>query len=104
MEILKLPLTFHAYQIASLYASDTQLRKVLKEPHYIETDSTRTFGGNESLWAYEISSEKFALVCRIPYDETVIYTEMPDTKYVLPKIEELFPNLTLDIYEKVFQI
>lgn len=104
MDRLELPIKWHAYEIACFKQSDSELRSALGEPHYIETDSTRTFGGEESLWAYNLEGVPFAIVCRIPYSDTVVYAKDPQPKGVLAKVASLFPNSNMDIYSEPFQI
>jgi hypothetical protein len=104
MERLELPINWHAFEISCFKLSDGQLRSVLGEPHYIETDSTRTFGGNESLWAYELEGVPFAVVCRIPYSDTVIYAREAKPSGVIKKVCSLFPEAAVEIYDEPFQI
>ena len=104
MKKLQLPIEFHAYQIALLYADEQQIKNVLGDPHYVETDSTRTCGGHEALWAYEVNGEPFAINCRIPYEESVIYTRNPKPIDVFEAIKQLFPAVKLEIYDEPHKI
>ena len=50
------------------------LRSHLGQPAYIETDSTRTFGGEEDWWFYATSAGANVLVClRVPYMDAVLF-------------------------------
>jgi len=61
-----------------------QLGEKLGKPHYIETDSTRTFGGDEEHWYFNLESgQRVIIVYRVPYDITALYANPPDLKPIV---------------------
>ena len=51
------------------------LHEKLGQPHLVETDSTRTFGGEEDWWTFKTVEDTVVAVClRVPYQEAVICT------------------------------
>ncbi len=56
MKALKLPVALPIWGLVSLKITRPELRSMLGEPHYIETDPHKTCGGEEDAWAYELPS------------------------------------------------
>jgi hypothetical protein len=57
---------------------------LLGEPHFIETDSTRTYGGDEDSWAFVLpSGQRCVVLLRVPYDHAIIYADPPALEPVL---------------------
>ena len=55
-----------------------RLRTHLGEPFHVETDSTRTFGGEEDWWAYRTAAGQVIAVClRVPYEDAVLCASEP---------------------------
>jgi len=53
----------------------------LGRPHFTETDSHATYGGEEDWWAFELESgHKVALALRVPYEQAVLYASTRDPK------------------------
>lgn len=49
------------------------MHEVLGVPHYTETDSSCTYGGEEDLWAYEFKGQRVVALClRVPYEDLVL--------------------------------
>jgi hypothetical protein len=68
-----MPLALPLWELASIEASRGEMHALLGEPHFIETDSTRTAGGEEDVWAYALPSGQRALVILgVPY-RTALY-------------------------------
>lgn len=60
---------------------------MLGEPHYVETDSFRTSGGEEDSWAFSLSSgQRMAILLQVPYEVAIIYGDPPA---LLPILGEL---------------
>jgi hypothetical protein len=52
-----------------------RLHDKLGQPHLVETDNTRTFGGEEDWWAFRTADDQIIAVClRVPYKDAVICT------------------------------
>ena len=98
MKKLSLPLNFEPYEIAKFDISETEIRKVLDEPHYIETRHMKVADGIETRWAYEIDGEPFALVCKVSYEYAVIHAKCPPSLEVLEKVRALFPNSEINLH------
>lgn len=48
-------------------------------PHFVETDSARTFGGDEDMWAWELpSGQRLLLVLQVPYGTVMLHCDPPD--------------------------
>jgi hypothetical protein len=81
---LPFPVHLKPYMVAGIRALREELRADLGEPHFVETDSTRTFGGDEDNWAWELASgQRFLLVLQVPYGRAIIYCDPPDPKPVI---------------------
>ena len=51
----------------------TTLRAHLGQPLYVETDTHRTFGGEEDWWAYRTPAGSIIAIClRVPYQDAVV--------------------------------
>jgi hypothetical protein len=49
------------------------LHEKLGQPHLTETDSSRTFGGEEDWWAFRTTEDKVvAIYLRVPYQDAVV--------------------------------
>ena len=76
---LPFPVRLKPYIVARLRATREELRAVLGAPHFVETDSTRTFGGDEDDWGWELpSGQRVLLVLQVPYRVAVLYCDPPD--------------------------
>jgi len=71
-------------ELASLSITREELRGLLGEPHFTETDSTRTFGGEEDAWAFTLDSgQRVLVVLRAPYRLAVIHADPPQLEPAL---------------------
>src|SRR5262245_13162992 len=78
-KLLPFPVRLKPYMVAMMTATRAELRATLGDPHFVETDSTRTYGGDEDNWAWELpSGQRFLLVLRVPYHVAVLYCDPPD--------------------------
>ena len=69
------------WAVAEFTSSREALRRQLGAPHHVETDSTRTMGGEEDCWAFETPiGQRVALLLRVPYRLAVIYCAPPDAR------------------------
>ena len=100
MKKLSQPLDFEPWEIAKFDISEMEIRKVLGEPHYIETRHMMVADGIETRWAYELDGEPFVLVCKVSYEYAVICTKYPPPLKVLEKVRALFPNSEINPYEE----
>ena len=78
------PVIFRPYIVAGWKATRAEMREAFGEPHYVETDSTKTFGGDEDYWAWDLESgERIAVVLRVPYCQVLAYCDPPNGKRVV---------------------
>ncbi len=78
---MRLPFPVHLkpYMVAGIKATREELRAAFGDPQYVETDSTRTFGGDEDSWAWELPSEqRLLLVLQVPYGNAALHCDPPD--------------------------
>jgi hypothetical protein len=60
------------------------MRAAPGEPHFVEMDSTRTCGGDEDMWAWELpEGQRFLLVLQVPYGVVQIICDPPDPQAVI---------------------
>jgi hypothetical protein len=84
---LAFPVHLKPYMVAGIKATRAELRQALGDPHFVETDSTRTFGGDEDNWAWRLpSGQRVLLVLQVPYGSVVLYCDPPDPN---PAVEAL---------------
>ena len=84
---LPFPVHLKPYWVASFSATREQLRSVFGEPHYVETDSTRTAGGEEDNWAWELpSGQRFMIVLAVPYQSAGLLSDPPDPDQVVAAV------------------
>jgi hypothetical protein len=92
MTPLRMPLSLPLWELASLEASRPQMRALLGEPHFVETDSTRTAGGEEDGWAYILpSGQRVLIILGVPYCHVRLIADPPELGPVLAALE-----ITLD--------
>src|SRR5262245_51854946 len=84
---LTFPVRLKPFMVAGIRATREELREDLGEPHFVETDSTRTFGGDEDNWAWELASgQRLLLVLQVRYQIAIVYCDPPDPKPVIAAI------------------
>lgn len=81
MKKLKIPAPLPFWEIGHFSIDRETLRERLGAPHFTETDSSRTFGGEEDSWAYSTDSGlRVVITLRVPYREAVIYSDPPNAE------------------------
>lgn len=76
---LPFPVRMQPYLVGQFKGSRSNLRDLLGAPHYVETDSMRTSGGDEDNWGWEFSSGlRILLVLCVPYQDVLVYCDPPD--------------------------
>ena len=85
--LLPFPVHLKPYMVAGIRTTRAELRAALGEPHFVETDSTRTFGGDEDNWAWELhSGHRLLLVLQVPYGHAIIYCDPPEAEPVVASL------------------
>ena len=65
--------------IGSFPATREALRSQMGDPHFVETDSLCTSGGEEDWWAFMSDEGQRLMIClHVPYEKTSIYADPPD--------------------------
>src|SRR5437764_402172 len=73
---LPLPVDLKPYMVAGIRSTREELRTALGEPHFVESDSTRTYGGDEDMWAWELpSGQQMLLVLHVPFRVATLYCD-----------------------------
>lgn len=62
MSPLQLPVEVPIWGLVSLRITRQELCNILGDPHFVETDPTRTCGGEEDAWAYRLPSGQRLLI------------------------------------------
>src|SRR5262245_60288677 len=83
MTLLPLPIAGPLWALARLEITRTELRAMLGEPHYIETDNRRTCGGEEDCWGYALTSGQRVLIVLDPITGAVLYGDPPNLGPIL---------------------
>jgi hypothetical protein len=82
------PVRFKPYVVAGWRASQSEMHEDFGPPHFTETDSTRTSGGDEDCWAWELPiGQKVMIVLGVPYDRVTLYCDPPDSRPALDVLE-----------------
>jgi hypothetical protein len=78
MTLLQMPVALPLWGLASLKTSRAELRCMLGEPHFVETDPTRTCGGEEDGWAYTLpSGQRMLIVLDVPSGFAELFGDPP---------------------------
>lgn len=84
MTALPLPAKLPMWELGNFKITRSELRAMLGEPHFVETDILRTYGGEEDVWAYLLSSgQRVVVVLRVPYRMAVFSADPPELDPVL---------------------
>lgn len=76
---LPFPVHLKPWIVANLRASRAEMRAAFGPPHFVETDSTRTCGGDEDNWAWELPSrQRVLLVLQVPTGIAMILCDPPE--------------------------
>jgi hypothetical protein len=72
------------WTVAGFKMENEEIRRMLGDPHFTETDSTRTFGGNEDVWSFALESGQHIGICsQVPYGNVLVHSDKPDLKEIL---------------------
>ena len=101
---LSMPVALPIWGLAEFRITRPELRELLGEPHYIETDSFRTFGGEEDSWAFALpSGQRVVVVLRVPYHGAVLYGDPPELSPILSALGLSSDDSRLYPYTEPFQ-
>lgn len=84
---LPFPVVIKPFYVATIQASRETLRASLGFAHYVETDSTRTCGGDEDNWAWELTSgHRVMVVLAVPYGKAYLICDPPDVSVAVASL------------------
>lgn len=84
MTILSQPICPPLWGLASLKINQPQLRAWLGIPHYVETDSRRTCGGEEDGWGYSLpNGQRLVVVLDVTSEWAELYGDPPELNPIL---------------------
>lgn len=84
MTILPLPVDLPIWGLASLNVTRPELRDLLGDPHFVETDPRRTGGGEQDSWAYALpTGQRVLVVLEVPTSWAELFGDPPDLAPVL---------------------
>jgi hypothetical protein len=70
--------------VANFKSTRSEMRKIFGIPQYIETDESRTPGGEEDNWAWMLESEhRLLVVLAVSYNDVLVYCDPPDGELAL---------------------
>ena len=76
------------WTVAGFKMANDEVRKRLGHPHFTETDSTRTYGGDEDIWGFALESGQHVCVCfQIPYGNVLIHSDKPNLGEILEVLD-----------------
>ena len=82
--VLQMPVELPMRELCALKITRPELRAVLGMPHFVETDSYRTFGGEEDWWAFRLpSDQRVVIVLHVPYHLAVFSADPPHLEPML---------------------
>jgi hypothetical protein len=96
---LPFPVHMKPWAVARLRATHEQLRAVFGEPHFIEDDPTRTAGGDEDNWAWELpDKQRLLIVLAVPYHDVILYCDPPVSNGVIAALSLSSQDDALEIF------
>ena len=98
MKPLFLPAKLPIWGVAEFKATRETLRSALGDPHYVETDSSRTMGGEEDCWYFETdNAQRVLLLLRVPYKLAVVLCSPADTEAALAAFASVIDEKSLRV-------
>jgi len=80
-----------------------KLRSSVGAPHYVESDSARTFGGEEDWWAYRLPEREVVVIClAVPYMEAQMLTSAPENASCTAALKALLGEWSLEFYDRAY--
>ena len=81
------------------------IRSSIGAPFFVETDSSRTFGGEEDWWAYRLpSGEVVALCLAVPYKEVRMLASAANNPCCISALKELLGAWAMEFYERAYAV
>jgi hypothetical protein len=101
MTKLQMPVSLPMWELCNFRITRPELRSMLGEPHVVETDGTRTYGGEEDGWAFVLASgQRIVIQLRVPYGIAVFAADPPELDPVLCALKIAPDDLRLTRYRE----
>lgn len=107
MTPLSLPIQSKLWEVACTHNVERNaLHKIMGAPHYTESNSFSTFGGEEDWWGYQLENGQLAVLClRVPYHDVVVCS---DQQQISSEILAAFCNAialgNLEVYTHAYAV
>ena len=87
MSPIPLPVEVPIWGLVSLEITRQELHTILGEPHFVETDPTRTCGGEEDAWAYKLpSSQRLLVILDVTSGWAELFSDLLDSSPLLQAV------------------
>jgi hypothetical protein len=84
---LRMPVALPMWGLATLTVTRLELRGLLGEPHFVETDTRRTCGGERDGWASTLpSGQRVLIILDVTVSVAELFADPPDLDPVLQVI------------------
>jgi hypothetical protein len=92
-----LPLALPLWGLASVKVCRSEMRELLGEPHYVETDPRRTPGGEQDAWGYRLpTGQRLLVLLDVASGWAELIADPPDLEPVLEAIKPKLEGLRID--------
>jgi hypothetical protein len=99
MTPIPLPLKLPLWILAKVKIEQSVLRGIFGNPHFTETDSTRTYGGDEDAWGFRLESgQRLLVVYQVPYENALLYSDSPELLPILAIMQLSQSDQRLEVY------
>jgi len=83
-----MPVDLPIWALVSYKATRPEMRAMLGQPHYVETDPRRTCGGEQDGWAYKLSSgQRILVLLDVTTGWAELYGDPPQVGPILESLE-----------------
>ena len=105
MTPLSPPIQSKLWQLACAHNVErVALHQVLGAPHFTESNSFATYGGEEDWWGYQLQNGPLAVIClRVPYRDAIICSDQQQiTNEILAAFGSAIALGTLEVYPHAY--
>ena len=94
------------WQVFTAHKVDRQhIRKHLGTPTFIESDSSRTFGGEEDWWAFQAETGSIvAVILRVPYEDAAVCISEPSDRNAIEAVRALLAPWPTEFFDKPYRL
>lgn len=105
MTPLSPPIQSKLWQVACAHNVErVALHKIMGAPHYTESNSFATYGGEEDWWGYQLHNGQLAVLClRVPYRDAIICSDQQQiTNEVLRAFSSAIALGNFEVYQHAY--